>query len=310
MRRNVMILSLSLGCALVVMAACAPPQNLRGPRLLSEVGLTMTVPSDVPAINETLAVRTPMIQEVPAVMPVPTLEGDVLVVTPTLPPSKTPTQTPTFTMTPTQTLTPTITTTATATALALPTSVISPIIEVVPIPNNQICDTNWFFLQPRPPSCPMNIPNATNGVYQTFQNGLMVWVMSQDAIYVMYNDASFPRWQVFRDYFEEGMPETAPEYDNAPPNLYQPRRGFGMLWRSNAAVRDRIGWATMRDEMPYSVQVQTATDGSIYISIPSMSVVGLLPGGTGWSVFSTTPAINNAIFATPIIVPLPTVYGN
>ena len=291
---------------LIGLTACAPSQNLRGPRLVSDVSLTLTAPPNTAPD----AAQTPMIAEVPPVLPLPTLPADVLVVTPTLPPSKTPTQTPTFTPTPTQTLTPTITTTATATALALPTSVISPIIEIVAVPNNQICDTNWFFLQPRPPSCPMNVPNATNGVYQTFQNGVMVWVRSQDAIYVMYNDTGFPRWQVYRDYFEEGMPETSPEYDNPPEGLYQPRRGFGMLWRSNAAVRDRVGWATMRDEMPYSVQVQTARDGSIYISTPFQGVFGLLPSGTGWNLFNTTPAINNAVFPTQVFVPLPTVFGN
>lgn len=292
-----------------LLAACAPPQNRSGPRLLSDISLTRTV---MPAMSETLVVRTPIIQEAPAVLSLPTLPGDVMVVTPTLPPSKTPTQTPTFTMTPTQTLTPTITTTATATALALPTSVISPIIEIAPLPNVQICDTNWFFLQPRPPSCPLNVPNATNGVYQTFQNGLMVWVMSQDAIYVLYSDTGFPRWQVFRDAFEEGMPETAPEYDTPPSGVYQPRRGFGMLWRTNPVVRDRIGWATMRDELPYSVQVQTANDGSIFVSTPSQGVLGLLPNGTGWSLFSTTPIINSVIFPTPefIMPPLPTVFGN
>lgn len=83
-----------------------------------------------------------------------------------------------------------------------------------------------------------------------------------------------------------------------------------MLWRSNSSVRDRIGWATMRDEMPYSVQVQTAQDGAIYISTPFQGVLGLMPSGNGWSLFSSTPAINNAIFPTQVFVPLPTVYGN
>jgi hypothetical protein len=120
----------------------------------------------------------------------------------------------------------------------------------------------------------------------------------------------FPTLAGVSRLFEEGMPETSPEYDNPPEGLYQPRRGFGMLWRSNAAVRDRVGWATMRDEMPYSVQVQTARDGSIYISTPFQGVFGLLPSGTGWNLFNTTPAINNAVFPTQVFVPLPTVFGN
>jgi hypothetical protein len=301
---------LSVGILIAVMAACAPPQNVRGPRLIAEVAITATQPplplGVLPTMTPTPA---PINSEVPGLLPMPTVNADVVLVTPTLPPSKTPTRTPTFTLTPTVTLTPTITTTATTTAFLLPTSVIVPVTSLVIAPANQICDSNWFFLQPRPASCPLNIPNASNGVYQTFANGTMVWVGSQDAIYVMYNDSGSPRWEVYRDTFNEGMEETSGSFSNPPPNGYQPRRGFGMLWRGNEAVRNRIGWANMKDELPYSVQVQTARDGSIYISAPNSSLFGLLPSGAGWNVYSTLPTTNSALFGTAVFVPIPTVLG-
>jgi hypothetical protein len=301
------VMKLLLLILVVGAAACAPPQSVRGPRLVGEVIIT---PTDLLPTRLLSPTPPPVTPELPAILQQPTVNADFVLVTPTLPPSKTPTRTPTVTQTPTITLTPTITSTATATAFVLPTSVIIPLTGVAAAPNNQICDSNWFFLQPRPPSCPMAVPNASNGVYQTFQNGTMIWVGSQDAIYVMYNDTLAPKWQVYRDTFEEGMIEQDGAFSSAPAaGLYQPRRGFGMLWRNNEAVRSRIGWATMKDEQPYSVQVQTSRDGTVYVSAPASNLFGLLPGGAGWSLYSSVP--NNIIFsgASPVFVPIPTVIG-
>jgi hypothetical protein len=229
-------------------------------------------------------VATPTSGEVLSPLEIVTVDADVILVTPTLPPSKTPTQTPTITTTPTTSPTPTITVTATATFPVFPTSIIIPITAIVPNPVPQICDSTWFFIQPRPASCPLSPPISGQGVFQQFQNGFMVWVQAQDAIYVMYNDTGFPRWEVFRDFFEEGMPEDDPAFGNAPTTgLYQPRRGFGQLWRNNQAVRDRIGWAIEALEQPYSVQTQTSGDGSLFVSEPSGGVFNILPGGSGWN---------------------------
>ncbi len=293
------------GVVAMLLVACAQTQDVRNPRLVREVTLPPpTEPLPTRLLSPTPVPRTP---EAPSLLQVVTVDAAFVLVTPTLPPSKTPTQTPTFTQTPTATVTPTITATATMTAFLLPTSNILPITGVVAQSANRICDSNWFFIQPRPPSCPLSSPNATNGVYQTFQNGYMIWVLSQSAIYVFYNDPVVPRWQVFRDFFQDGMPETSPEFDNAPaPNLWQPRRGFGMLWRNNSLVRDRLGWATIRDEVPYSVQVQTASDGSIFISAPNQMLFGLLPNNVGWQLYSTAAQYPGG---SDGFVPLPTIVG-
>lgn len=110
----------------------------------------------------------------------------------------------------------------------------------------------------------------------------MIWIGQQDAIYVLYDSANMPRWQVFNDAFEEGMPDTDPEFDNPPPYTWQPKRGFGLLWREQPVVRERLGWAVIEWETPYEVRVQTGPDGVIYISDVRGGVFALSPDGSDW----------------------------
>ncbi len=284
--------------ALLFVAACSAQDDDadEGPVLVGEA--TLADEAERPT-RERTPTLPPVASEVISPLQNVTVEAEYVLVTPTLPPSKTPTQTPSHSPTPTTTPTPTMTGTATATAELLPTSEIAQVTAAIAVPADRICDTNWFFIQPRPESCPIFPPTASNGVYQEFENGYMVWVGSQDAIYVLYNDQLQPRWQVVRDYFVEGQPESSAAYANAPaPNLWQPRRGFGLVWRENATIRNRIGWATQQWEEPYSVQVQTSDDGSIWIGTPRDFVFALLPGGVNWSQYSTSGAGGVQVLAT------------
>ena len=292
----------------LLLAACTTDSTPQGPRLIQEVTLA---PTDVVAtrfLSPTVTQERIVTPERLSPLNNVTVDASFVIVTPTLPPSKTPT--PTQTPTPTLTPTATMTNTATATSFLLPTSEILPVTAAVAAPNDQICDSNWFFIEPDPGSCPLYPPNASPGVYQEFQNGVMIWVGSQDAIYVMFNDLSVPRWQVFRDFFNEGMAEESPAYFT-PPNaaLWQPRRGFGLLWRDNQVLRNRVGWATQQWEQPYSVQVQTADNASIFLSTPSTNVIVLFPNGQNWNRYATTtsslPAVGGEVI--PPSVPLPTV---
>lgn len=285
---------LGMICLSILIVGCepAPVTPADGPQLLREVTLA-------PDENQQAQLQ---VAELPTASPLPvtpegvsplqvvTVDADFVLVTPTLPPSKTPTVTPTVTPTQTQTPTPTLTATATQTTFLLPTSEIIPITQEVAAPAPRVCNSTWFFIQPRPEGCPLAPPNTSQGVYQEFQNGYMVWVGSQDAIYVMFRDGALPRWRAYRDFFNEGMLEDSSQYNNPPgPNLWQPRRGFGMLWRDNASVRSRIGWATQEWEQPFSVRVQTSNDGVVYISRPSASVFSLFPNGENWQVYGNSP---------------------
>ncbi len=274
---------------LLASTACGNGEELQGngPQLVQDVtlGPTIPLPTRILSLTPTPLGRT---TEVVSPLEVVTVNANFVLVTPTLPPSKTPTQTPTMTPTPSMTRTPTVTVTATATAPQFPTSIIIPITAVVPNPLPRVCDSTWFFIQPQPEHCPLSAPLASQGVFQEFQNGFMIWVQQQDTLYVLYNDQTQPRWQVFNDRFEEGMAEDDPAFADAPyPNTWQPRRGFGILWRANLTVRNRIGWAVQQWEQPYSARVQRDSNGTTYISAADSSVFALTRGGSNWQRFTS-----------------------
>lgn len=104
------------------------------------------------------------------------------------------------------------------------------------------CSELWFF-DPAPESCPAEPPQTTTQAEQTFERGRMIWVQAQDRIYVVFEDGGSPAWAQYPDDFNEGDPER--DESLVPPfGMEQPVRGFGLVWRSNQRVRDRLGWAT------------------------------------------------------------------
>ena len=296
----------SLGIIIMsMMVACSSSPTVNqnsGPILLQEVTIAPTGVAPTRALTNTPS-STPPVLEAP--QQAVTVESGFVLITPTLPPSKTPTMTPTIT--PTSSITPIVIPSLLPTT-AVPqsgfaTSVIVPLTNVpstlppnnnfnpppigsftTPTPNNPVpCQFGWFFVNPQPPVCPLSPQTLSPAAYQQFENGFMIWVGSQDAIYVMFNDVLNPRWQVFRDNYEEGMPADDPLYNNPPnPNTYQPRRGFGLLWRNNEVIRSRLGWATTPDELPYNAQNQTGADSTLFISDPQNGVFMLLAQGVDW----------------------------
>ena len=89
------------------------------------------------------------------------------------------------------------------------------------------------------------LPIAT----QTFERGTMIWVDNlgprfAPVIYVIFFDTTRNSlvWQFYTDTWHEGDPNSGGE--TPPANLYEPIRGFGKIWRDNAAVRNTLGWAS------------------------------------------------------------------
>jgi len=265
----------------VLLAACASVRTNTGPVLVQDVPLeaTTSVPTRVLSPTPSLVMQ-PISTTVPIASPlVVTLEADLDLVTPTLPPSKTPTLTPTFTPPFTRTPLPTLTPLG---ALGLPPGVVPIPTAIIANPPPASCSVMWFFTNPVPSVCPLNPPLVSAGSFQQFQNGVMLWVGQQDAIYVLYDSTTYPRWQVFNDTYTEGIPDTDPAFDNAPPSTWQPRRGFGLLWRSQSAARDRLGWSLVEFEMPFTTQVQIGSDGTIYLLEPQGGIYALTPDGSNW----------------------------
>lgn len=102
------------------------------------------------------------------------------------------------------------------------------------------CVDIWFF-DPPPDACAAAPAELTTEAEQTFERGRMVWVAALDRIYVVFEDGARPGWAMYPDEFNEGDPERD-ESLAPPPGLEQPIRGFGLVWRNNPRVRERLGW--------------------------------------------------------------------
>jgi hypothetical protein len=124
------------------------------------------------------------------------------------------------------------------------------------------CDDAYFF-EPSPDICPDGLHLDSAGAEQPFENGFMIWLEASNAIYVFNWDGS---WRQYEDVFEEGQQEYDPTII-PPVGLYQPVRGFGMVWRENHEVREQLGWALGR-ELGYesAIQFQQGDPGDPSIS--------------------------------------------
>jgi hypothetical protein len=100
---------------------------------------------------------------------------------------------------------------------------------------------------PDPTSTPDPFPTPTitqiQVAEQVFEGGRMFWLEPTQEIWVMIvTDEGQGDWQIFRDTFVEGDPESDPDLE-PPEGLLQPERGFGKLWRENPDLREGLGWA-------------------------------------------------------------------
>ena len=156
-------------------------------------------------------------------------------------------------------------------------------IGVARVPAAQACDIAWFFESPILEVCPTAEADTADGSFLQFENGFMIWSSSQDAIYTLYISEGETRWQRFDDNFTEDIPDIDEDLNAlAPAYTFQPRRGMGLIWRENAALQNRLGWAVAEYEFPYQVSVQTADDGSIYLRDWRGGVFALAAEGSDW----------------------------
>jgi len=82
---------------------------------------------------------------------------------------------------------------------------------------------------------------------QDFEKGYMFWVSSQKVIWVLYKDTPDGKtgeWRAYTDTFLDGEPEFDPNLTPPSADRYQPKRGFGKLWRNTADIKDKLGWGT------------------------------------------------------------------
>ncbi len=158
---------------------------------------------------------------------------------------------------------------------------------------------------PRAPACPFSVPpqlaptwqqdrlgcpieqsKTTEMAIEPFERGLMFWREDVQQIHVLFNDGT---WWNFADTWQEGMPASDPTII-PPAGLYQPVRGFGLVWREGAGVRDKIGWATA-EEKGYTAIVQAFEKGVMFTA----------DNGSAYTVYNdgTWPTLQTAPAATP-----------
>ncbi|MBN2469896.1 MAG: hypothetical protein JXN59_04150 [Anaerolineae bacterium] len=275
---------LSMLIVTLLAAGCA---GLGGPRLTSDTGIpTVAV---LPSVTSTTGPTDTPIPPTPDF--VAETETAQALVTPTLPPSRTPTLTWTPSITPSQTYTPSPPPTETPPPLPSATPfqpvVVQPTPGGISIPPAANCNPAWFFSSRTPASCPSGDALNFAAASLAFERGYMFWTSHENMIYVVYADGNQPAWDRFPDTYSEGMPERDPNIVGPQGIWQQPRRGFGNIWRTTSGVRDRLGWALREWEDAYSMTYQQASaGGTIYMNGPDGKVFELRGDRTQWSIFN------------------------
>jgi hypothetical protein len=113
--------------------------------------------------------------------------------------------------------------------------------------------------------CAVNGGASMTIVTQPFERGNMYWRSDTKQIYTLANSGQL--WQI-ADSWTEGMPADDPGL-SAPGGLLQPVRGFGLVWRSNQAIRDALGWGTL-PEAQYSGYWQDFERGAMFVGSGSL----------------------------------------
>ncbi|MCB9435907.1 MAG: hypothetical protein H6673_02810 [Anaerolineales bacterium] len=152
--------------------------------------------------------------------------------------------------------------------------------EFLAIPVN--CQGTWFFTPP-PDGCPSAEALASAQVEQRFERGAMIWLGSTREIFVLFADDTSPQWLRLTDSFEDGQPESDPNLVPPSSNLIQPVRGFGLVWRTNTSVQQRLGWA-IESEVGYDGMYQSDTNDTIYMRNLSGGILELAADGSTWRV--------------------------
>lgn len=148
------------------------------------------------------------------------------------------------------------------------------------------CPFSWFFT-PEPGVCPQEAALRSASAEQQFEHGVMIWVGEEDRIYVLFDDTMYTDgWAAFEDIWEEGDPVDDPSIV-PPPGLYQPQRGFGLVWREQPLIRERLGWA-LAPEVGGETAVQRTSYykyNHTYLKAIDNNVWHLFPERSDWEKF-------------------------
>jgi hypothetical protein len=157
------------------------------------------------------------------------------------------------------------------------------------------CPNSLFFSSDRDLACcgfyaNYGCPEAaitSSAAEQHFEHGTMIWIKEWDRIYVLYEDVPFTqdRASTFTNEWDESQPDHDPSL--VPPDgLYQPVRGFGLVWRQYPEVRERLGWAVDQETAFVTTVQRVPSVGrhwSLYIRALDGNIWRLFSTGSGQS---------------------------
>jgi hypothetical protein len=171
-----------------------------------------------------------------------------------------------------------------------------------------LCPDTWFF-HPAPDECPASAALVSDGAEQRFERGTMIWVRERDQVYVLFDDDQSPKWRAYADNWDDGDPVNDPGL-TPPPGLYQPVRGFGLIWRTEPGVRDRLGWGVDPEDAYTTVLQSTsrAKYNDLFIRALDGNVWKLLPESSGWEKISASSFVPTSVgleSVAPTAVPAP-----
>jgi len=110
------------------------------------------------------------------------------------------------------------------------------------------CSTPWFFTMnasvPEANVCPGDLL-TTGAAGQDFEGGRAYYYAPVGSVlgplvYVIYNDGT---WESYGDHFNGAVEQPSDPSIIPPSGRYQPVRAIGKVWRENANVRAKLGWA-------------------------------------------------------------------
>jgi len=157
------------------------------------------------------------------------------------------------------------------------------------------CEHTWYFSDTEQagicPRQPMHSPAAA----QRFERGIMIWLENPGRYYALQDspllgDATRKQLDVINDPLE--ITGATSDESQAPPGLYAPQSGFGLVWRGDVAqsqgFRGALGWA-LAPEFAYEAILQCddarPSGGrswqTCYLQGPEGEVIALHPLG-GW----------------------------
>ena len=123
--------------------------------------------------------------------------------------------------------------------------------------------------------CPTEHSNVTWAAWEPFEGGYMFWRNDIDGTYVLYfqdrDDRSTGYWEQMPEEWKWDLSNPEGVGMTPPAGLYEPKRGFGWLWRTHLGGPDSpLGWAE-EEEKGFCAKIQPFDEGLIFQSstVPS-----------------------------------------